>query len=165
MKVLKFGGSSVSTPERIKSVIEISKTYVAREPIALVFSAFGGITDLLIRLSELALAGNKSYLDQLEQIEKRHLEVVRGLIDIQKQSSVIADVKITINELQDILHGLFLVKERTPRSMDYIMSFGERLSAYIIAEAFKSTGINARFLDARLVVRTDTNFGNAKIEN
>ena len=164
MKVLKFGGSSVSTPARIKSVIEIAKMYVAREQIALVFSAFGGITDLLIRLSELALAGDKSYLDQLEQIEKRHLEAVRELIDIQKQSSVIADVKITINELQDILHGLFLVKERTPRSMDYIMSFGERLSTYIIAEAFNGAGIKAKFLDARLVVRTDNNFGNAKID-
>lgn len=164
MKVLKFGGSSVSTPERIKSVIEIAKMYVAREQIALVFSAFGGITDLLIQLSELALTGDKSYLHQLEQIEKRHLEAVRALIDIQKQSSVIADVKITINELQDILHGLFLVKERTPRSMDYIMSFGERLSAHIIAEAFNGAGIKAKFLDARLVVRTDSNFGNAKID-
>lgn len=164
MKVLKFGGSSVSTPERIKSVIEIAKMYVAREQIALVFSAFGGITDLLIQLSELALTGDKSYLHQLEQIEKRHLEAVRALIDIQKQSSVIADVKITINELQDILHGLFLVKERTPRSMDYIMSFGERLSAHIIAEAFNGKGIKAKFLDARLVVRTDSNFGNAKID-
>lgn len=164
MKVLKFGGSSVSTPERIKSVIEIAKMYVAREQIALVFSAFGGITDLLIQLSELALTGDKSYLHQLEQIEKRHLEAVRALIDIQKQSSVIAEVKITINELQDILHGLFLVKERTPRSMDYIMSFGERLSAHIIAEAFNGAGIKAKFLDARLVVRTDSNFGNAKID-
>jgi len=164
MKVLKFGGSSVSTPQRIKSVIEIAKPYVQREKIALVFSAFGGITDSLIQLSSLALAGDKVYQEQLEQIEKRHLDAVRELIDIQKQSSVIAQVKITINELEDILHGIFLVKERTPRSIDYIMSFGERLSAQIIAEAFTTAGVPASFLDARTVVRTDSNFGCAKID-
>ncbi|MCA6407934.1 MAG: bifunctional aspartate kinase/homoserine dehydrogenase I, partial [Cytophagales bacterium] len=68
------------------------------------------------------------------------------------------------NELEDILHGIFLVKERTFRSLDYIMSFGERLSAYIIAEAINGQGIKAEFLDARSVVRTDSNFGNAKID-
>lgn len=63
-----------------------------------------------------------------------------------------------------MLHGVFLVKERTPRTLDYIMSFGERLSAYIIAEAMKDQGIDAEFLDARQVVRTDNNFGYARID-
>lgn len=164
MKVLKFGGSSVAHPERIKSVIEILFPYVKQEKVAVVFSAFGGVTDSLIQLSTKALAGDVGYKIELEQLEKRHLEAVRELVDIQKQSSVIAQVKFTINELEDILHGIFLVKERTFRSLDYIMSFGERLSAYIIAEAINGQGIKAEFLDARSVVRTDSNFGNAKID-
>jgi aspartokinase/homoserine dehydrogenase 1 len=164
MKVLKFGGSSVANPERIKSVIDILLAYIEKEKIAVVFSAFGGVTDSLIQLSTMALAGDVGYKVQLEQLEKRHLEAVRELIDIQKQSSVIAQVKFTINELEDILHGIFLVKERTLRSLDYIMSFGERLSAYVIAETINGRNIKSEFLDSRTIVRTDNNFGYAKID-
>ena len=69
-----------------------------------------------------------------------------------------------INELEDVLHGVYLVKERTVRTLDYIMSFGERISAYIISEAFKNQGHAAEFLDARKVIRTDANFGYAKVD-
>jgi len=162
MNVLKFGGSSVSTPARIKSVIEIIKPYLTDKP-AVVFSAFGGVTDNLITLSSLALQGQVEYRDLLQSLETRHLDAVRELISIQKQSSVIAHVKFTFNELEDVLHGVFLVKERTPRTLDYIMSFGERLSAYIITEVMKDQQIAAEFLDARTVIRTDSNFGYAKI--
>jgi aspartokinase/homoserine dehydrogenase 1 len=99
----------------------------------------------------------------LRLLENRHLDAVRDLIGIQKQSSVIAQVKFTFNELEDVLHGVFLVKERTPRTLDYIMSFGERLSAYIIAEAIKDQKIDANYLDARKVVCTDNHFGHARI--
>jgi len=163
MKILKFGGSSAATPQRIKSIIEIVKPRLANEKIALIFSAFGGVTDILINVSTLALTGDAGYKDQLAQLEKRHLDAVRELLDMQKQSSVLAQVKFTFNELEDVLHGVFLVKERTPRSLDYIMSFGERLSAYIIAEALKDSGVDALFLDARKVVRTDNHFGYARV--
>ena len=164
MKILKFGGSSVATPERIQSVIDIIKPLQASETIAVVFSAFGGVTDILIALGNLALSGNSEYKKKLTELEFRHLEAVRGLIGIQRQSSILAQVKFMINELEDILHGVFLVKERTPRTLDFIMSFGERLSAYIIAEAFREAAILAEFLDTRQVVRTDNNFGFAKVD-
>ena len=163
MNILKFGGSSVATPARIKSVIEILKPYLHENKCAVVFSAFGGVTDTLITLSVAALAGDDTYKDQLRLLENRHLDAVRDLIGIQKQSSVIAQVKFTFNELEDVLHGVYLVKERTPRTLDYIMSFGERLSAYIIAEAIKDQKINANYLDARKVVCTDNHFGHARI--
>jgi bifunctional aspartokinase / homoserine dehydrogenase 1 len=162
MIILKFGGSSVSTPSRINSVIDIIKTY-EQQLISVVFSAFGGVTDTLILLSSQALEGNSDYKDKLQELEKRHLDAVRELIGIQSQSAAIAQVKFTINELEDVLHGVFLVKERTPRTLDYIMSFGERLSAYIIAEAMKDKGLAADFLDARNIIRTDNQFGYARI--
>lgn len=162
MKVLKFGGSSVATPERIKSVIEITRSYWSSD-VAIVFSAFGGVTDTLIQVSDLALAGNLDYKNKLSEIEKRHLTAVRQLIDVQKQSGILAQVKFMINELEDVLHGVYLVKERTIRTLDYIMSFGELISAYIISEAFKNLGLAAEFLDARKVIRTDSNFGQAKV--
>jgi aspartokinase/homoserine dehydrogenase 1 len=97
MKVLKFGGSSVAKPERIRSVIEIIKPHLKDKP-ALVFSAFGGVTDSLIALSAAALAGKSEYKDDFKQLEARHLDAVRELIGIQKQSSIIAQVKFTFNE-------------------------------------------------------------------
>ena len=163
MKILKFGGSSVSTPERVKAVIEIVRPYRASE-IAIVFSAFGGVTDQLINMSSLAWKGDLSYKDILGTVEKRHLDAVRQLVDIGKQSGLLAQVKIQINELEDVLHGVYLLKERTLRTMDYVMSFGERLSNFIITEAFKEAGIVAEFLDARKVVRTDSHFGYAKVD-
>lgn len=163
MKILKFGGSSAATPERIKSIIEIAKPYL-KEEVAFVFSAFGGVTDQLIQLSQLALEGKLEYKQKLEQLEKRHLDAVRDLTKISTQSGILAQVKVQINELEDVLHGIFLVKERTPRTLDYIMSFGERLSAFIICEAFKDRGLATEYLDARQVIRTDNQFGYAKVD-
>jgi len=163
MKILKFGGSSVSTPERVNHVISILQPYL-KGSAAVVFSAFGGVTDQLIQTSELALRGDASYREKLAALETRHLDAVRALISIQKQSSILAQVKIKINELEDVLHGVFLVKERTLRTLDYIMSFGERLSAYIIAEVMKDRGFDVAYLDARNVVRTDDQFGHARVD-
>lgn len=163
MKVIKFGGSSVATPERINAVINIIKPY-SQSDVAIVFSAFGGVTDVLIQLSTLALEGNADYKKKLEEVETRHLDAVRNLISIKNQSSILAQVKIQINELEDVLQGVFLVKERTLRTLDYIMSFGERLSAYIISEAMKDAGLPAEYLDARKVIRTDNQFGYAKVD-
>lgn len=163
MKVLKFGGSSVANPERIESVIKIIDPYQTRD-VAIVFSAFGGVTDALIEVSQQALLGDTDYKRSLAQIESRHLEAVRKLISIRRQGSILAQVKIRVNELEDVLNGVYLVKERTPRTLDYIMSFGERLSAYIITEILKDRGIAAKFLDARTLIRTDSNFGSARVD-
>lgn len=164
MKVLKFGGSSVASADRIKHVIEIIKPYLHDETPVVVFSAFGGVTDMLITLGKLALAGDASYKNQLTQLENRHLDVVRTLVAIQKQSSIIARVKVLANELEDVLQGVFLVKECTPRTLDYIMSFGERLSALIISEVMRGQGMDVEFLDAREVIRTDNQFGHARVD-
>ena len=163
MKILKFGGSSVATPDRIKKVIEIVKQFLPGD-LTIVFSAFGGVTDQLIEISSLAWRGDIQYKELLTILEKRHLDSVRELISVKKQTNVLAQIKFQINELEDVLHGIFLVRERTPRSLDYIMSFGERLSNYIINEAFNEQGVTSEFLDARNIIRTDGHFGNAKVD-
>ncbi|PGH40657.1 MAG: bifunctional aspartate kinase/homoserine dehydrogenase I [Candidatus Nephrothrix sp. EaCA] len=163
MQVLKFGGSSVSTPERIKSIIEIVRPRL-QDHLAIVFSAFGGVTDQLIEISKLALEGNAEYKEQVASLEKRHLDAVRALTRVVKQSRVLAEVKALINELEDVLQGIFLVGERTPRTLDFVMSFGERLSAYIISEAFRDEGFEAVYLDTRQVIRTDSQFGHARVD-
>lgn len=165
MKILKFGGTSVGTPRNIEKVIEIiNPAQSSRHEMAVVVSAFSGVTDALIQTSQLAAAGQENYQERLHELEFRHLTAVKTLIEIRLQSTVLAQVKSMINELEDILHGVFLIRELTPKTLDFILSFGERLSAFIIAETLRSRGIQAEFLDAREVVQTNADFGQAKVD-
>jgi aspartokinase/homoserine dehydrogenase 1 len=163
MRVLKFGGSSVGNSERVKNVIDIIKRTQTTN-VAVIFSAFQGITDELIKVSRQAARGNNSYEDLFHQIEKRHIMLAKDLISVKSQSRVLANLKLNLNELEDVLHGVFLVKELSLRTLDFIMSFGERFSAYIISEAMKDAGIDCEYLDSRTVIKTDENFGSAKVD-
>lgn len=155
MKVLKFGGTSVGTPERIKEIIEILKGY---KNIAVIVSAFSGITDKLIETAKEAEKGNRSYKNDLKEIENRHLEAIKKLTKNRKK--VALEVTQMLKELAQILNGVYLVKEVSKRTMDLVMSFGERLSAYIITNSIK----NAEFLDSRKLIKTDDNFNYAKVQ-
>jgi aspartokinase/homoserine dehydrogenase 1 len=165
MKILKFGGSSVGSPEKIINVINILKSVLKKDrKIAVVVSAFQGITDELIKISELASTGNNKYQDLFNNLENRHISAAKDLISIKKQSNILANIKLNLNELEDVIHGVYLVKELSPRTLDFILSFGERLSAFIIANALNDKGILSEYLDGRTLVRTDNNFGNAKVD-
>jgi aspartokinase/homoserine dehydrogenase 1 len=162
MKVLKFGGSSVKNADRIKQVIEILKSQ--SEPYTVVFSAFGGVTDMLIDLSESAATGRDFYLKDFEEFKERHLEVAKDLLDEAHQEKVIEGLESNFEELKNILDGIRLLMEATPRTMDYVLSFGERNSAYIIANALSQRGVEAEFLDARRIIKTDKSFGSAAVK-
>ena len=165
MRVFKFGGSSVGTPERIRDIVSWFPEAVEKENCqAVIFSAFQGVTDLLISMAERAGNGDDSYTTDLGTMEARHIETVRALLTTSEQSQAIAGVKFMLNDLEDILQGVFLVKELTPRSLDFITSFGERLSNYIIHLAFRRHGIDCDYLDARTVMVTDDQFGNAEVD-
>lgn len=164
MKILKFGGSSVANTQNIRKVFEILKSAHQSDEIAVVFSAFGGVTEILLKSAEKAMMGDRSYIDQIKAQEERHFDIVKELIPIQLQSAVLTFVKVRFNELEDLYHGIFLIKECSPRTIDYVGSFGERLSAYILAEALKVEGYPAIYLDARTVIRTNDRFGNAKVD-
>ena len=166
MRILKFGGSSVGTPERISKVIDILKTYSERGiHIGVVFSAFQTVTDRLIALSNKTVQRNDSYKDDLEALKQIHFDAVNYLL--KSKSDKVASGKKVMNlivELEEILHGIFLIQELTPRTLDYIMSFGERLSCTIISEAMNARGFATEFLDSRKVIKTDKSFGNAKVD-
>lgn len=163
MKVLKFGGTSVKSPEMIRKAGTIVQAALAQEPVALVFSAMSGITDQLAGIALQASQGNENYIQGLKEIEKKHITAVNELLPVQQQSGVLAAVKVILNELEDVLQGLFLLKELTPKSRDFVMSFGERLSSFIITEYYKSLGINACLADSRKLIETDNHFGNAAV--
>ncbi|MFN6946170.1 MAG: bifunctional aspartate kinase/homoserine dehydrogenase I [Cytophagaceae bacterium] len=165
MKVLKFGGTSVGTPESIKQVVEILQGYrKSKSDVAVVFSAMSGITNQLIELSRKASESDEDYHQLLKDIEKRHITVIKALIDVKNQSKVVANIKIIINELEDLLHGVYLLKELSPRTLDLALSFGERLSTYIIAEYATQSGVPCDFVDARQLIKTDNTFGAARID-
>ncbi len=165
MKVLKFGGSSVAKPERIKSIIEILKTYQAkREKFTIVCSAFGGVTDSLIEMSTKAANADASYLELFEAFSKRHIQAAKDLLKTETEKAVLKGLKENHKTLKDILHGIFLVREASLRTMDYVLSFGERNSNYIIAHALTLNGLPADYLDAREIIVTDKNFGAAKVD-
>jgi aspartokinase/homoserine dehydrogenase 1 len=163
MKVLKFGGTSVKSPEMIRKVGEIVKAALAQEPVALVFSAMSGVTDQLAQVALFASQGKDTYIQSFKEIEKRHMGAVSELLPVQNQSYVLANVKVLLNELEDVLQGLFLLKELTPKSRDFVMSFGERLNSLIITEYFKTLGLPAELADSRKLILTDNNFGNAAV--
>ncbi|MFD2035821.1 bifunctional aspartate kinase/homoserine dehydrogenase I [Belliella marina] len=164
MKILKFGGSSVANQANIKKVFEIIQKSQSEGDIAVVFSAFGGVTEVLLNSAAAAKNGDKSYVQDIKILEDRHIELVRQLFPINLQSPVLTYVKVRFNELEDLFHGIFLIKECSPRTLDYVASFGERLSAFVLAEALKVEGFNSKYLDAREVVRTNDRFGNAKVD-
>ncbi len=164
MRILKFGGTSVGNPEIIKSVIAISTKAAASGPVAVVVSAYTGVTNELLALAELAEGGNDAYRARLERLAERHFGVVRDLVPAALQSPLLLQLKLWVNELGEILQGVFLVRELSLRTRDAIMSFGERLSAYTIAQACSATGTAAQYVDARELIRTDASFGCAQVD-
>ena len=98
MKVLKFGGSSVASSENINKVISIVKDSSNKNKVAVVVSALGGVTDLLLEAGNLACSGNKDYIKTFETIEEKHVQVVRELIPINNQSSVFGEIKKMLNK-------------------------------------------------------------------
>ena len=164
MKIMKFGGSSVGSPDRIKNVIEIVKVRREENIAGVVFSAYSGVTDSLIKIANLALSRDKSYISLFEELKQKHIDFAKELVpDGKERDLLIEGLSMRLTELKEILDGIYLIKELTPKTLDYVQSFGELLSAYTITIAFKNSGIDAEFLDARKVIKTDNNFTSAQV--
>ncbi len=149
---MKFGGTSVGDAARIRGVADIVKAALPRKPIVVV-SAHKGITDDLLRAAHRAAEGDEAF----EPIKTRHRGIARDLgVDP-------APLEELFGELEFLLKGIALVRQITPRTLDYAMSFGERLSARTIAAYFTKAGMPAKAWDAfDLGLVTDENFGNAR---
>ncbi len=161
MNILKFGGTSLKDAQQIKRVVSIIRAQ--ERPGVVVVSAFGGVTDCLLQAAQKAAAGDASYSELEKKLEERHLETVRRLMPGAQQSAVISQMLLMLNDLHDLLHGVFLLRELTARVADYVMSFGERLSAFVISEILKQNNVPALFVDARKLIKTNERFGRAQI--
>ena len=149
MKVIKFGGTSVGSANSILSVKRIVEA--VEEPVIVVVSALGGITDKLINTSKMAAAGDAAYENEFREIVYRHVEMIKevipageGQVELQRQIGEL------LNELKDIFQGIYLIKDLSQKTSDTIVSYGERLSSIIVAEL---TG--AEWFDSRKFIKTE----------
>lgn len=163
MKVLKFGGTSVANSKSLNSVLEIIKSQ--KGPIAVVVSALGGVTDMLIEMLSMVKEADENYKDLLPEIERRHLEIIKQCIPIQHQSAIISFLKKHTNELESRLDALFLLEEVTQKNTAAIASYGEILSSGIIQEVFKYNGIDSILKDTRTLIKTTTHNGREIVDN
>lgn len=164
MLVLKFGGSSVANADALQKVVPIINNAIINNKLIVVVSALGGITDTLLHTATLAAEGNEEYKNDLKTIEERHLHLVMELLPPSQQSSTLSLVKKYCNDLDDICNGVFLLGELSARTKDRILGFGELLSSQIIAATFRSKNIPVVWKDAREIIFTDAQFGNAKVD-
>ncbi|MDR2965893.1 MAG: aspartate kinase [Treponema sp.] len=155
MVVMKFGGSSVADAARIRHVADIIKSQLLRKP-AVVLSAMGDTTDHLLEAADKALKEGKV---DISDVEKLHTTTIKALkLGVQKEIAALLD------ELARLLSGIALIRELTPRTKDYLVSFGERLSVRIAAGYLKSIGVNAKAFDAfDLGFLSDSNYTKAEL--
>ncbi len=166
MHVMKFGGSSVGTPDRVRNVMSIIARARARHRnLVVVFSAFEGITDQIIATSRQAARGDRKYIAGLKKIRDRHIGTLAALIPGRGRKRYEKFVREQLADLSSVLHGVLFTEELTPRTLDYTMSFGEILSTSIIAGALNASGVRCEYVDSRTLVKTDDTFGAGKIKS
>ena len=152
MKVLKFGGTSVGTVKSLTHVKRIVES--EEEPVIVVVSALGGITDMLITTARMASKGDTSYLQNYAKIIERHNDVINGMVPKDKLLDVHSVVDPLLEELGNIYRGVALIKDLSSRSLDIIVSYGERLSSAIISRIIDS----AQYFDSRNFIKTVRQF-------
>jgi aspartokinase/homoserine dehydrogenase 1 len=158
MKVLKFGGTSVGSPERIRGVKKIIESQ--QSDCLVVVSAFQGITDELKQVSEFACAQNDEFKAQLGRIITRHRDYAKQLLDKGNLRSVTEEMEKIFKELEGTLNGIYLVKELSKHSLDQVLSAGELLSTIILSKMIN----DCLLIDSRDLIRTDSNFGFANVD-
>ena len=150
MKVMKFGGTSVGSVNSILGVKNIVEA--AGEPVIVIVSALGGVTDKLISTSKMAAAGDAAYEGEFREIVYRHVEMIKEVIPAgEVQVALQKQVGELLNELKDIFQGIYLIKDLSAKTSDTIVSYGERLSSIIVAELIPG----AKWFDSRTFIKTE----------
>ena len=156
MKVLKFGGTSVGSIESILSLKQIVLKEAKEQPVVVVVSALGGITDKLIATSKLAIAGDERYRDEFEAIVDRHHKMIDTIItDAKKREDLFNIVDSLLEQLKSIYFGVYLIHDMSEKTLDAIVSYGERLSSNIVATLIKG----AKWFDSRDFIKTERKHG------
>ena len=154
--VMKFGGTSMGSAERIRASAELTAQQHQRGPVVIVVSAMSKITDLLLDTLRKAEAGDQADVDaNLHQLLMRHEETCRALLPADRQEAAIEGIRAIVQEFTRIAKGMMMLGERPPRSVDEAVATGERLAALLMAEHLESRGIPAAAVNAAEVIATD----------
>lgn len=164
MKVLKFGGTSVAHSQNILLVEKIIKDESLKSKIVDIVSALHGVTDQLIRAAEYASVKDENYIQIIQNLEEKHISLVKDLFPITEQSSLLSFVKKYFNDIEDLYNGIAVLGELTNRIKDKISSYGEFLSSKIIAARLQHEGLDCVWMNSAELIRTDSNFTNAKVD-
>jgi aspartokinase/homoserine dehydrogenase 1 len=154
----------VGSAEAINQMLSIVISRIEKEKTIVVVSAMSGVTDELITLVQTAAQGNEAYKTIIQNIEQKHLDIVRVLLPIQQQSGTLSLVKQLINELETYCEGLYMLKELSMRMQDKIISYGELLSSKIISAIFESKGIKQQWVNSSELIKTNSNYFNAVVD-
>ncbi|WP_044398334.1 bifunctional aspartate kinase/homoserine dehydrogenase I [Lacinutrix sp. Hel_I_90] len=163
MQVLKFGGTSVGSSKNINRVIAILEDYAKQSKVICVVSAVGGITDRLLKAGQLAKDNNKDYKKEYKAIKNKHLTMLSELIPTN-ETKVADALEEKLKQLKNLLDGIFLINELSPQTSDRLLSFGELLSSFIIAETLKSRSMSAARKNAQELIITNSNFTKAEVK-
>lgn len=153
MRVLKFGGTSVGSVQNIERVLNIAHDSSLNSSIAVVVSALGGVTNLLLKAGELASQKDDTYLDILEDLKEKHLAFAKALTS--QNPSTMNQISGLLEDLDALLKGIFLINELSPKTLDKLASFGELMSSIIVTDALKNRNINVARVDSRSLIITD----------
>ncbi|HEY9442949.1 MAG TPA: aspartate kinase, partial [Gemmatimonadales bacterium] len=161
-QVHKFGGASLADSAAVRHAVDIIRRHRA-EPTVVVVSAMAGTTDALLAVAQQAGSGDaRTVAPLIARLRLRHAEVARALLPGGRlRANVLAVITERFAELEALAEGLRLLRELTPRTTDYIVSRGERLSATLVAAALEAGGTRARYVEATDLIHTDAAFGRA----
>ncbi len=160
--VMKFGGTSVGSAERMRAAASLTARESKKRPVAIVVSAMSKITDLLLDTMRHAEAGDHAGINtSLAALRARHEDACRGLLPETRHATVMAGIHGLIGEFERIVNGMAMLNERPPRSVDEAVAVGERLSALLVSECLNAEGTPAAAVNAWDIVVTDAVFGNA----
>lgn len=163
MKIVKFGGSSVGSGQSIQNVLNILKNkYASGEKFLVVSSAMSGVTNILTELAQIASEG-KDFKKGLIEIEQRHFTVIKEMITVKNQNPAFTQIKIFINEIEDLLQGVYSLRELSLQSKDLILSYGEKCSTFLLSQIAKQYFSESIYVDTSNLIKTDSNFGNARV--
>lgn len=148
MKILKFGGTSVGSPESILNVKKIVESQ--NEPVVVVVSALGGVTDQLLRTARIAADGDSAYRDEYDALAERHRRMVEQTVRPECRQEVDAQVNTLLDELGNILKGIYLIKDLSQKTTDIVVSYGEGMSSIILNGVIEGSA----WFDSRKFIKT-----------
>src|ERR1700730_12849127 len=160
--VMKFGGTSMGSAARIKVAAAICQEQMSRRPVVAVVSAMSQVTNLLLNTLRHAEAGDEAGIEaNLERLAKQHLQTCDELLEGGRRDTTILGIRALVADFRRIAHGMLMLGERPPRSVDEAIAIGERLSALLLSEYLQSSGAAAQDVNGSDVIVTDAVFGNA----